>query len=175
VPIALASHEVLAHEHTGRAGRISRDFAEHAPAVALVEARGPEADGVQHGRSTSAAAALVLGDLQDLASETGTAVSERQVEQVDEQQPQRRATEKAAHHPVRRGVPDEDGERSGIVRPRRFRVERIEPVRDQRDIVRGGSVGDDDEQEPLELSRIPAILDIVRPRELPMGERTDRA
>ena len=98
------------HEDAAGAGRITRDRSERTVAMPLVEAWCLEADRVQHGRGAAPPPRFVLGGRQDPAPQLLAAQRVRHIEEVDEENTERRAPEQAADHLLGRRIGHQDGE-----------------------------------------------------------------
>src|SRR5258708_16121033 len=79
--------QVLRHEHAAGAGGIASNLSKPPPSVPLVEAGGLKADRIEEGRTTATPPPFDFKEPENFRAQAGAAECERQVEQVEEQQP----------------------------------------------------------------------------------------
>src|ERR1043165_8053362 len=118
--------QLLGHEDAADAW-FAGDLAEPAPAVALIEARRLEADRIKHSRPAAALPAFFLEHAQHGGPKARAAHRLRKIEQVEEEEPERRAADRSADRVASRRVLDHDGERLEGTDARHGRVAVVQP------------------------------------------------
>src|SRR4051812_29174615 len=107
---------------------MTRDLTKPAPGIALVETRRLKADRIEHGRAAAALPPLLFERVQHFSAEPRAAQPLGQKEQIEEEQAERRAADRATDDSAGQRVLDDDGERTTVADAGDNIVELVQPA-----------------------------------------------